>query len=248
MILRALTAAILLTMTTACTWMHKVPQTNYDPISGWSQQTTDIGVASYRYAQMSNNAYRVDDPGAPPYKLGQGITRFDGKDNDDVGFAYRGTENDTPVDWYDGNLLNRQAPRALKVFDDWRILRPDADFVVTGHSLGGGLAINVSLHRANVTAYVFNTSPRFSKGPDDIANDRYSIVEYGEVLKITRIFAREANQLYTSINCTRGPNPIKQHSIRRLADCLTQIAAWKSPEAKASMVANDIAFPVGMPR
>jgi hypothetical protein len=246
--------------------MHKIPQTNYDPISGWSQQTTDIGILSYRYAQMSNNAYRPDNRNPPPYDMGPDIIGLDAKDNDDVGFAYavfewhrlgakpqvviayRGTENDTPVDWYDGTLLNRQAPRALKVFDDWRARRPDADIIVTGHSLGGGLAINVSLHREHVAAYVFNTSPRFSKGQDRIANDRYSIVEYGEVLKITRIFAREANQIYTSINCSSGINVIKQHSMRRLANCLTQIAAWKLPEAKASLAINNIEFPKGMPR
>ncbi len=54
---------------------------------------------------------------------------------------------------------------------------------------------------------------------------RHSTIERGEIRKLTRVFAREATQLYTSRNCTDGFSPVKQHSAFKLAKCLTRTAA-----------------------
>ena len=261
--IRMLLLASLLWMLAACVQSHNIPQTNVDSVSGWSEQITATAAESWRYAQMASNAYRSDLTGPRPYDLAQDIHVLETRDNDELGFAYvvferrqadrreliiafRGTENDTFRDWFHGNLLGRQNPEALKIFDEWRRKHSDLPIILTGHSLGGGLAIHVSLNRPDASAFVFNTSPRFWRRGDRYDNRRVSIVEYGEALKVPRIFGREADQLYTSIGCSSG-NPIAQHAMRRLATCLTQIAAWKWRDAKQSLRANRLPLPNGMP-
>lgn len=136
----------------------------------------------------------------------------------------------------------------MTLFEQIRARYPaDVPITVTGHSLGGGIAIQVSLEKPNVKAYVFNTSPRFRLRGTAPANRRLSIVEYGEFLKAGRLFGREANQTYISLNCTPGLNSIAQHSSRRLADCLTRLAAYREPGARLSLVRNNIPAPVGLP-
>ncbi len=80
---------------------------------------------------------------------------------------------------------------------------------------------------------MFNTSPRFwildkLKGGNDIN----SIVESGEFLKVARIPGIETDQLYTSLDCLDKGNPFDQHSMSKLAECLTDIASIDLPEAK----------------
>ena len=117
---------------------------------------------------------------------------------------------------------------------------------VTGHSLSGGIATHVSLRRDGADAYVFNTSPRFSRNGPVPPNRRLSIVEFGEALKVPRIFGPEPRQTYISLNCTPGFNFFKGHKIRRLAECLTRIAAWGDMEARESLRRNRIDFPPGL--
>jgi hypothetical protein len=110
---------------------------------------------------------------------------------------------------------------------------------VTGHSLGGGISIQISLCRENVNTYVFNTSPRFRRCAEPIRNRRVSVAEYGEILKLPRIFGREATQQYNSIGCTNRGSPFRQHQMRRLAECLTRIAALEeNSEARRSLDLN----------
>ena len=69
---------------------------------------------------------------------------------------------------------------------------------------------------------------------------RYTvIVEKGEILKIVRALAEEPDQLYTSIECTEG-NAIEEHSMKKLAICLTQIAATETEHADKSLQLNNI--------
>jgi pimeloyl-ACP methyl ester carboxylesterase len=117
----------------------------------------------------------------------------------------------------------------------------DTKIIVTGHSLGGGIALEVSLKRENVDAYVFNTSPRFSADGYNIDNKRVSVVEHGEILKALRAPSREASQTYTSIGCSSG-GPVSQHEQVKLAECLTQIAATQSPHALASLKLNKLKY------
>jgi pimeloyl-ACP methyl ester carboxylesterase len=244
-----------------CIHWRQDPLTGLDHVSGWSDQVRAAADEAYLYAQMSVNAYDDEDR----YDLGPAVRTIENAPNNELGFAYsifehrragglevviafRGTEFRTTEDWIDGNLFARQNPQGLALYDRIRArYDPDVPITVTGHSLGGGIAIQVSLERPNVKAYVFNTSPRFRLRGSSQPNRRLSIVEYGEFLKAARLFGREANQTYVSLNCSRGLNSIAQHSSRRLADCLTRIAAYQQPEARASLARNHIPPPVGLP-
>jgi hypothetical protein len=102
-------------------------------------------------------------------------------------FAYRGSEG-TVDDWLFGNLMApisppyRQARNELAAF--LRDVDSSATITAVGHSLGGGLALSVSL-RVGVRAVVFNTSPRVNDGWGTEANDleRLLIFQTGEPLR-----------------------------------------------------------------
>ncbi len=264
MSIRLLATAILLSLTAACTHWRNVPLTGRDHPSGWADQIRSAAAEAFPYAQMSTNAYMDRDR----YDLGPEYSNPHNEPNDGIGYAYsvferreagrlaeviiafRGTEGFFSRDMLRGNLLAQQNPRGLATYDRIRAATDPAIPVnVTGHSLGGGIATYVSVRRPNVRSYIFNASPRFSANGPIPNNRRLSIVERGEILKILRLPGREAPQTYISINCTRGFDPVGQHSIRPLADCLTRIAAWQSAHGRLALVRNpSITWPAGLPR
>lgn len=143
--------------------------------------------------------------------------------------VFRGTDSFFTDNWH-GNLLGRQNKTGLAIVKRLREkLGADAKITVTGHSLGGGIASHVSINMPNIDAYVFNTSPRFWKKnrKDDYKDDakRISVVEFGDPLKVLRLFGREPTQKYFSLGCTRYNGWGGQHSMANLARCLTDIAA-----------------------
>ncbi len=62
------------------------------------------------------------------------------------------------------------------------------DVIVTGHSLGGGLALSVSAKNNDVDAFVFNSSPRIFDGHDKDNRDgrRIMVSQRGEPLEEVR--------------------------------------------------------------
>lgn len=262
MSLRNAALAALFILCSACTYFQKERLTYSGP-SPWADQVRRAAVEAYPYAQMSNNAYA--DAGR--YALGPEFTTVRDVPNDKIGFAYslferrsggqlreviiafRGTEFTSLRDWGLGNIMAAQNAEGLKLYESVRASTPaDVPVNVTGHSLGGGIATHVSLRHANVKTYIFNASPRFWKSGGIPDNRRLSIVEYGEALKVARLLGREAPQTYISINCSPYAHPVEQHRIRALADCLTQIAAWDDPAARASLRRNRISWPNGLPQ
>ena len=264
MIIRTLAAFLLLSSLSGCTYWRKVPLTGIGHPSGWSDQIRERAVEAYSYAQMSLNAYCDTED---RYDLGPDLINVRNADNDEAGFAYsiferrsngrldeviiafRGTELGDTRDMYQGNAAGRQNPRGLALYDEIAA-RPEyasVPITVTGHSLGGGIATHVSLQRDGADAYIFNSSPRFWRRGPIAENDRLSIVEQGELLKIFRMPGREAPQTYISINCVPGVAPLTQHGIRLLGNCLTRIAAWHDEKARASLIRNNIEWPSGLP-
>lgn len=158
--------------------------------------------------------------------------------------AFRGTDFDSATDIWFGSVKDDQIDIALRYFaaekERWG---DDVPWVVTGHSLGGALATEVSIQYPGVEAYMFNVSP-FYRG-DSMASDTYRTVvnERGEALRHVRKFrSMPAADLFV-INCSPDASSFTKHKIRRLADCITWIAAYNDPRAHALVKRHDIKKP-----
>ena len=227
--------------------------------SAWSNEIIATAEETYLYAILANNSYdnhvssrRVD------IDLPSSISLIEAVPNDDVGLAYNvylKSDDQTPevviafrgsepgwLDWFTGNVRGKQLGRALEVFENWksRDAYSGHEFSVTGDSLGGSLATQVSLCHPVKIAVSLDTSPRFKSTlckPDGAIlgeNNRHSITERGEILKWTRLFGREATQTYTSLDC-QSEGLIGDHNVYGLARCLTRIASER-PDSDANLV------------
>jgi hypothetical protein len=193
-----------------------------------------------RFHAIAEDRRRNDDIGLAYDVLTEdvGDTRFN------LIFAFRGTEGPVDLlgvsvcDWKFGNLRKFQQERAVGYVQQYladlnrtsRNGRKLESVILTGHSLGGAIATHVSFRIPGSYVYAFNSSPRFRRPrpyvftSTDNEPRRYSITQHLEILKITRMFSREASQNYLSLRCTRGL-PKKRHSMFALAKCLTTRAA-----------------------
>lgn len=163
--------------------------------------------------------------------------------------AFRGTDGKQLADWVYGNLGSTQRDQGLALYKAERA-KLDAQgatrvpIAVTGHSLGGAIALQVSLENEGVDAYVFNTSPRYTLLPPN-ANRRIAIAERGDILEALRSRSMPTRQDMLVINCRPLGNNVTDHSIRKLADCVTWIAAKVDAGAKSSVATNQISEPEG---
>jgi pimeloyl-ACP methyl ester carboxylesterase len=163
--------------------------------------------------------------------------------------AFRGTDNKQLTDWFYGNIRSTQREQGLELYRSERA-KLDAEganavpITVTGHSLGGAIAIQVSLEYPGVDAFVFNTSPRYTLVQPN-ANRRVAIAERGDILDVLRSRSMPARQDLLVINCAPAEGRIKSHSVRALAECVTWIAARAEAGAKTSVEANHIVQPAG---
>lgn len=273
--MRAVLIAATLALGACAHQTEQIEQTQLDHPSGWSAEVRAEAQTAWPLAQLAANVY-----GSDTVDLGSAwvVKRHVLKDR--IGFGhmivehrlpdgqvetiivFRGTDFLTWQDWVFGNIGRSQNEAGIKLVDEVRQTWPDRDgpIIVAGHSLGGAIAIHTSLHRKNVTAWAFNTSPRFWRERHWFrrlpaqTNDRYSIVERGELLTALRAFGRNADQRYTSIGCRRGIGPLRDHSIRPLANCLTAIAAWndaedwREAEVRETISRNAIPWPDQLPR
>lgn len=131
---------------------------------------------TFEYALESTSGlaaelYRADTPAGEPGRLV---------------IAFRGTEPEIN-DWLTNFSLSE--PRQFREAMDWvRKIRqdnPGSAVAVTGHSLGGAIALNLSMRFEALDAVVFNASPRAFFGQrTPYANQRVYIYEYGEFLSL----------------------------------------------------------------
>jgi len=121
--------------------------------------------------------------------------------------AFRGT--DEKIDWIAGNFaLGISVPykSAKKKVKEYCDLNPDRQVSLTGHSLGGGIALSVSVWLA-LPAVVFNTSPRIFDGMRNKKSTaaRVAIFQHGDILQWVR------TRWLKSIEDTTAGNIIETH-------------------------------------
>lgn len=153
----------------------------------------------------------------------------------DVVVAFRGT--DDPSDFLFANFavppLNLQYTQARKEFRQYRKENTNKNIVVTGHSLGGGLALSISVH-FGVAAIAFDSSPRIFDGFGDHHEpaERYVIYEDGEVLEPIRKHWKKIADVVPENNFFRCSFDFSgsQHRIDHLATRLLTLGAQASPE------------------
>jgi hypothetical protein len=227
-----------------------------------NQAHTDDAVRVAPYAIMSNNAYARGEAAIPLPEGWQEVTelrqempavglafavfeKHEGSKLVEVVVAFRGT--DDKKDWIQ-NLVpfhRVQVPPASEAFE--RILKryegQDVKVVATGHSLGGSLAFHMSFVYPNVDAVAFNSSPVTKAGlAVQEGNSRTSAWESGEILQPPRnpvnwLRVRWHGVQRLEFRFLHG-QPVKQHSIERLALNLTKLGAVKSPQLQAVIAAQ----------
>jgi predicted esterase YcpF (UPF0227 family) len=175
--------------------------------------TAEVAGGIAIYAMLSANAYK-EQPGRIRFdvgKLGWVRVDLDGEPTDEptkehrfsglaydiyeqvgtnkVIFAFRGTED--AKDFLYANFsvppFNFQYRQARKAVGRYLSQNSQKNVIATGHSLGGGLALSVSVHHG-VKAFTFNPSPRIFDGLGDLHEpaERVVIYQEGEILELFR--------------------------------------------------------------
>jgi hypothetical protein len=220
-----------------------------------NQSKADIAAQYAVYAILSNDAYSSSHVQLPLPQGWKENTNFRVPTDPKTGYAqavyeryqddklvevvlsFRGTDN--KKDWITSlEPLHRiQVPEAEvnynKVLNKYK--DTGAKITVTGHSLGGGLAMYISFHYQGADAIVFNASPVAKPGLKPIrTNKRISISESGEILEAPRdaVIAKWVNTKSIKFRFLHGA-PISQHDMSKLAFNLVRLGAIKSKELAA---------------
>ncbi|MGB3738411.1 MAG: hypothetical protein WA948_03565 [Pontixanthobacter sp.] len=235
---------------------------------GWCGFVRDAAVETYRYAMLASNAYRDDDSYV---RLPPDIVARDIAENDGSGLAFsifdrfemvagergplqariiafRGTEAGSAKDIFSGTIGDKQRDGARATFARQRAAldaegMTEIPIEVTGHSLGGALATQISIDNPAVKAFVFNSSPFFEGEASINAGNRTAVSERGEFLRRLRQYRRTPAADMFILNCDPAATATAKHGIRSLADCLTWIAAYEDDTAHALIVPNGIDKP-----
>lgn len=165
-------------------------------------------------------------------------------DTNDVVFAYRGT--DSWDDYLTANLaippFNFQYRQARRELGKYLATNPQRDVTVTGHSLGGGLALSMSVHHG-VPAFAFDPSPRIFDGLGDFHEPAPRLVVYqqGEILQEYRAKWSKFSEVVKAadIYCSTRPFPpgVDAHRGDHLANVILEYAlekdaAWADVEVE----------------
>lgn len=232
-----------------------------DQAGGWCDFTVRMALDSYQYAPLAQNAYEPDHETyaslpdgitmralVPNDSIGLAYALFDRIDNGqltEVIIAFRGTEFGHYKDWRFGNIGTEQRMRGVAVYDVIRQQLDDAGWAqtpiaVTGHSLGGAIAAQVSLMRPGVKLRVFNASPHFADAENPPPADRIAVSERGELLQIIRRKKNFPGHDTFILDCNPGESLLIDHKMRPLGDCLIWIAAYEDAAAHALIAKNRV--------
>lgn len=213
------------------------------------------------YAMLASNSYRkkdrvrfnvekigwvqVDLDGNPtdePTKVhklsGLSYDIYEKVDSNKVVFAFRGTDSKT--DYLTANLavppFNFQYRQARKAVGKYLSENSQKNVIATGHSLGGGLALSVSVHHG-VTAFTFNPSPRIFDGIGDMHEPAERVIVYqdGEILEKFRENWKKVSDVVNEKNiykCKYDFNDESAHRGDLLAKALLIQGVNSNPELR----------------
>lgn len=165
-----------------------------------------VAARAWPYALMASNVYR--DPQDNPFYVipgwefasrwhspsGLSLEEWHRKDQGqvrEIAIVFEGTNFTSLADWRTNFSIiePRQHREAFAYMQEvvQRANLENARVTATGHSLGGALALNMSLRLPNVHLFAFDTSPRafYKVGPIAPA-ERYILYERGEILSFLR--------------------------------------------------------------
>jgi pimeloyl-ACP methyl ester carboxylesterase len=226
----------------------------------------DAASRAWPYALMSSNVY-ADPKDSPAYTIpgwsrisrwespsGLALEEWHKVENGEIvriAVAFKGTDFTSPADWRTNFALvePRQYREAFAYMQTLmrRAMDHGSQVVVTGHSLGGAIALNMSLRLDGVDSYGFNTSPRaFYSVGNPTAGRRTLIYEKGEILAFLRwpwwhrLNDYEILQFnFLKFNPFRSLSAVQEHSMYLISRGLL-LAAVKdgNPEAGRAFTAN----------
>ncbi len=232
---------------------------------GWCDFTAQMARDAYHYAPLAQNAYEPDHETyarlpdgiamrlqVPNDKYGFAYAIFDRTENGqltEVIIAFRGTEFGDFNDWRHGNIGTTQRMLGVQLYHMLRGQLNEAGMVdtpisVTGHSLGGAIAAQVSLENEGVKLRVFNASPHFADIMDPPPADRMAISERGELLQLARRSKNFPGHDAFILDCNPGASSVIDHKMRPLGDCLIWIAAYQDKAAHDLIAANNVQPPL----
>lgn len=222
-----------------------------------SKEKLKVAKTSYVHALFANNVYRSpkDKPifQVPTWEMserkesksGLALEVWQKKEAGktvEVIVAYKGTDFKEIPDWKANLSIWREPEQYREAQEHFKSLLKkehnlEVPISVAGHSLGGGIALNVSLrhstHRRPIRAFAFNTSPRAFYRPinPEVAVERYLLDERGEFLSAARLIwsskfhGLPPPQTYNFLDFNYfGAKPVSEHSIYLFTRALLLIA------------------------
>ena len=153
--------------------------------------------AALTYARLSRDAYETNGVTADGYRRESTVERNSGfaaavfvkaqpgSGAKEIVIAYRGTEPTSIRDWTTnvganfmrpgGSVYPKQYAEALELYQSVRAVNPEARIILTGHSLGGGLASYVG-NQTGQPAVTFNAARNaFSERGSGVSQTNFSI-------------------------------------------------------------------------
>lgn len=226
----------------------------------------ELAVRNFAYSAMANNVYRTPDS-KPIFEIPHWwyLSRYESNSglsvdvygssstidaSSKIAVAFRGTDFTSFEDWGTNLALlqPKQYKEAYSLVQTIKTKYPDVPVIATGHSLGGAIALNMSLRIEGVNAVAFNSSPRaFFGRTRDLPNGRVHLYEVGEILNLLSgpwlRFRLPNSTLYGNYNFLdyklSTVSPIPEHGIYEMTRGLLVIAmANGSEEARRMFIAN----------
>lgn len=246
---------------------HFLDCSRYQP--EWNNDSPSVATARnvFKYAMMANNTY-LHDADTEFYQISgwKKISRMEsdsglaldvysreaGGMTAELAVAYEGTNRKSFNDWkFNLALLcPHQQKEALSHMKALKGKYPGTPITAVGHSLGGGIALNMSMHVEGVNAVAFNSSPRAFWGRENQsnANTRTYVYESGEILTSPtraymgmRLYGKQMTPVrfnFLNFNKLRG-GPVSEHSMYYLSRGILLVAIkGGSHEAAKSFVEN----------